>query len=71
MEAHLLLRLELLPHPDFRLEGRDLVTTVAVTPWEAALGGEADLATLDGRVRVRIPAGTSPPPARASRSACT
>ena len=55
----LLLRLELFPHPDFRLEGRDLITTVAVTPWEAALGGEAELATLDGSVRVRIPAATS------------
>ena len=55
----LLLRLELVPHPEFRLEGRDLVTTVAIAPWDAALGGEADLATLDGRVRVRIPAGTS------------
>jgi curved DNA-binding protein len=53
------LKVEILPDSRFRLEGRDLHTTVEVTPWEAALGGEADLATLDGRVRVRIPAGTS------------
>lgn len=55
----LMLKVELLPHPDFRLEGGNLVTTVDVTPWEAALGGEAELRTLDGQVRVRIPAGTS------------
>lgn len=53
------LRVELLPHPRFRLEGKDLLTNVDVAPWEAALGGEAELATLDGTVRVRIPAGTS------------
>jgi curved DNA-binding protein len=53
------LRVEIHPHPVFRLEGRDLHMTLDVAPWEAALGGEADLATLDGRVRVRIPAGTS------------
>ena len=53
------LRVELHPHPAFRLEGRDLHTTLEVAPWEAALGGEAELATLDGRVRVRISAGTS------------
>lgn len=55
----LLLRVEIAPHPRFRLEGRDLHTTLEVTPWEAALGGEAELETLDGRVRIRIPAGTS------------
>jgi len=55
----LMLRIELLPHPDFRLEGRNLVTTLEVAPWEAALGGEAAVRTLDGQVRIRIPAGTS------------
>jgi len=55
----LMLRVELLPHPDFRLEGRNLVTTLEIAPWEAALGGEARLRTLDGEVRIRIPAGTS------------
>lgn len=55
----LLLRVELQPHERFRLEGRDLVTTLDVNPWEAALGAEAELATLDGRVRIRIPPGTS------------
>ncbi|MBZ0100775.1 MAG: DnaJ domain-containing protein [Thermoanaerobaculia bacterium] len=55
----LLLRIEVLPHPRFRLEGTHLITTLDISPWEAALGGEADLRTLDGQVRIRIPAGTS------------
>ncbi|HLF56506.1 MAG TPA: DnaJ C-terminal domain-containing protein [Thermoanaerobaculia bacterium] len=53
------LRIDIAPHPTFRLDGRDLVTTLDITPWEAALGGEAEIRTLDGQVRVRIPAGTS------------
>jgi len=55
----LYLHVELQPHPMFRLEGRDLYSTVAVTPWEAALGAEVTLPTLDGAVHVKIPAGSS------------
>lgn len=55
----LYLQVELLPHSAFRLDGRDLYTTLDVTPWEAALGGDAMLATLDGEVRVKVPAGSS------------
>jgi curved DNA-binding protein len=55
----LLLKVEVLPDPRFRIEGSDLHTTVPVTPWEAALGGEAEVETPTGVVRVRIPAGTS------------
>ena len=55
----LYLNVELLPNAAFRLEGRDLYTTLAVAPWEAALGAEATLSTLDGNVRVKIPAGSS------------
>ena len=55
----LYLMVEILPHPTFRLEDRDLYTTVPVTPWEAALGAEVRLATLDGAVNVKIPAGSS------------
>jgi curved DNA-binding protein len=55
----LLLRIEHEPHRKFRLEGRDLQTTLDVAPWEAALGGEAELPTLGEPVRIRVPAGTS------------
>jgi len=55
----LYLSIELLPHPTFRLEARDLYTTVWVTPWEAALGAEVTLPTLNGAVNVKIPSGSS------------
>ncbi|HKH46391.1 MAG TPA: DnaJ C-terminal domain-containing protein, partial [Thermoanaerobaculia bacterium] len=55
----LLLKVEILPDPRFRIDGSDLHTTVPVTPWEAALGGEAEVETPTGRLRVRIPAGSS------------
>ncbi|GIX46993.1 MAG: curved DNA-binding protein [Candidatus Tectimicrobiota bacterium] len=55
----LYLVVELLPHPTFRLEGKDLYTTVPITPWEAALGAEITLPTLEGAVSVKIPPGSS------------
>jgi curved DNA-binding protein len=55
----LYLHVELLPHPTFRLEGKDLHTVLAVAPWEAALGTEVTLPTLGGAVHVKIPPGSS------------
>jgi curved DNA-binding protein len=54
----LYLTVDVLPHPRFRLEGTDLHTTLPITPWEAALGGTAQLETLEGPVTVRIPPGS-------------
>ena len=55
----LYLTVEIRPHDRFRLDGSDLHTVLRVSPWEAALGGEAELATLDGTVKVKIPAGSA------------
>ena len=55
----LLLRIEILPDARFRVEGSDIQTTLPVTPWEAVLGGEAEVETPTGRVRVKVPAGSS------------
>ena len=57
--GHLFLNVDILPDGRFRLEGNDLYTTLPVTPWEAALGGQAKVPTLEGDVVVKIPAGTS------------
>ncbi len=46
------------PHPTFKVEGQNLVVTAPVTPWEAALGAEIPVPTLDGTVRAKLPAGT-------------
>ncbi|MES1240761.1 MAG: DnaJ C-terminal domain-containing protein [Acidobacteriota bacterium] len=55
----LYLKIEVEPDPRFRVEGSDLHSSVPVAPWEAALGGDAEVQTLDGAVRVKIPAGSS------------
>jgi curved DNA-binding protein len=54
----LYLNVDVLPHLRFRLDGSDLHTALPITPWEAALGGTAQLDTLEGPVTVRIPAGS-------------
>jgi molecular chaperone DnaJ len=45
-------------HPVFSRKGRNLGITVPITFVEAALGAEIDVPTLDGKVRLRVPAGT-------------
>jgi curved DNA-binding protein len=55
----LYLKIEIESDSRFRVVGSDIHTTVAVAPWEAALGGEAEVTTPGGPVRVRIPAGSS------------
>ena len=41
----------------FTLDGHNLKTTVAVAPWEAALGGVIPVRTPGGRVAMRLPEG--------------
>jgi curved DNA-binding protein len=55
----LLLKIEVAPDPRFKIEGSDIQTTVSVFPPQAVLGGEADVETPTGPVRVRIPARSS------------
>jgi curved DNA-binding protein len=57
--GNLLLRIQLRPHRRFRFRGDDLETDVEVAPWEAALGAEVRVTTLDGGARVKVPAGSS------------
>jgi len=47
------------PHRFFRRRGDDLYCDVPVTYPEAALGAEIEVPTLNGRVRMRLPPGTS------------
>lgn len=55
----LYLKVDVAPHPKLRLEGDVLHTTVPIAPWEAALGGQATVPTLNGSVTIKIPPGTS------------
>ncbi len=52
----LYLQIEYAPHPQFEVDGRDIVLVLPVTPWEAALGDNIEVPTLGGRVKLRIPA---------------
>jgi curved DNA-binding protein len=54
----LFLRVRLARHPDFTVEGSDLIHEVKIAPWQAALGTEIKVPTLDGNVRMKIPPGT-------------
>ncbi|MEW6299872.1 MAG: DnaJ C-terminal domain-containing protein [Thermodesulfobacteriota bacterium] len=54
----LFLRVHIAPHPVFQLQDHDLLVTVPVAPWEAALGAKIDVPTLDGAVKMTIPPGT-------------
>lgn len=41
----------------FKLDGGNLEASLNLTPWEAALGAELPFDTIDGQIRVKIPAG--------------
>jgi len=56
----LFLRVRLARHPDFTVEGSDLIHEVRIEPWQAALGAELQVPTLEGSVRLKLPAGTQP-----------
>jgi curved DNA-binding protein len=55
----LFLRVRILPHRLFRVEGSDLRVELPVTPWEAALGATVPVPTLDGDVQLHVPPGSS------------
>jgi curved DNA-binding protein len=42
------------PHPLFKMSGHDLYIDVPLAPWEAALGAEVEVPTVEGRVRVHV-----------------
>ncbi|OPZ59535.1 MAG: Curved DNA-binding protein [Deltaproteobacteria bacterium ADurb.Bin510] len=55
----LFIKLHILAGPGQKLEGDDVVVEVAVTPWDAALGASITVDTLDGQVKMKMPAGVS------------
>jgi curved DNA-binding protein len=54
----LYLRVRLAKHPDFEVDGHNLIHEVELAPWEAVLGAEIQVPTLSGRVKIKIAAGT-------------
>jgi curved DNA-binding protein len=54
----LFLHIQLEPHALFRPTGHDLEIEVPIAPWEAALGAQVEIPTLDGQVAMKVPAGS-------------
>ncbi len=57
--SDLYLVVKIVPGGGFRLEGDDVLTSLRISPPEAVLGTTAELVTLDGRAKVKIPPGSS------------
>jgi curved DNA-binding protein len=53
----LYLQIALEPHPLYRARGHDLEIEVPLAPWQAALGAEVEVPTLEGQVKMKVPAG--------------
>ncbi|MDA8305943.1 MAG: J domain-containing protein [Deltaproteobacteria bacterium] len=54
----LYLKVEIEPHPVFRLNGRDITMDLPIAPWEAVLGTEVRVSALSGGIDLKIPPGT-------------
>jgi curved DNA-binding protein len=54
----LYLQIALDPHPLYRVSGHDLDIDVPLAPWEAALGAEVEIPTMEGRVTMKVPPGS-------------
>jgi curved DNA-binding protein len=53
-DVYLVIRL--IPHPLFDVEANNLLLTLPLAPWEAALGAKIILPTLSGKIQLAIPA---------------
>jgi curved DNA-binding protein len=51
----LLLEIDYRPHGEFEVDGRNILFTLPLAPWEAALGTKVSVPTLGGRVDLRVP----------------
>jgi curved DNA-binding protein len=54
----LYLRVRLARHPDFEVQDHNLIHEIDLAPWEAVLGANITVPTLDGTVNIKIPPGT-------------
>lgn len=55
----LYLRVRHAAHPDFSTDGTDVFHELDIAPWEAVLGADISVPTLDGLVKLRIPPGSA------------
>ncbi|RKZ79860.1 MAG: J domain-containing protein, partial [Gammaproteobacteria bacterium] len=53
----LYLEINVAPHAHYRLEDKNIMLDLPITPWEAALGAKVTVPTLAGKINLTIPAG--------------
>jgi curved DNA-binding protein len=54
--GNLLLEVEYAAHPQFEVDGRNIIYVLPVAPWQAALGATVSVPTLGGAVELKVPA---------------
>jgi curved DNA-binding protein len=54
----LYLRVKLEKHPDFEIQGSDLFYDLEIPAWQAVLGGDVEIPTLEGRAKLHVPPGS-------------
>lgn len=54
--GNLLLEIEYAAHPQFEVDGRNIIYVLPVAPWQAALGATVSVPTLGGPVELKVPA---------------
>ena len=54
----LYLRVRHAAHPEFTTQEADVLHDLDIAPWEAVLGAEVIVPTLDGSIKLRIPVGS-------------
>lgn len=57
-KGDLYILIEVRPHPIFKRQDGDILTEITIGLAKAILGGEAEVPTLQGKVRIKIPPGT-------------
>jgi curved DNA-binding protein len=55
----LFIEVEYAPHLHFTVQGSDILVTVPITPWEAALGASVTVPTVGSKVSLKVPKGSS------------
>lgn len=51
----LYIEINIMPHPMFRLDKKDIWLELPISPWEATLGATVEVPTLAGTVKLKIP----------------
>jgi len=53
--GNLMLEVEYAAHPQFEVDGRNIIHVLQLTPWQAALGATVSVPTLGGAVDLKVP----------------